>query len=175
LRYKDADFNLDLSYITRRVIAMGYPGSGLNGLVRNHIGDVVLYFQKYHDLKIKIYNMCNDKFVDPSVIQMTPPGLNRTLRLAYFPMMDHNPGPVPIILKFTIDAVLYLAADPENTIAVHCKAGKGRTGLAICAYFILTEQVSSAVDAVKLFNSRRTTNGKGLGIASQIRYLDYFH
>ena len=54
-------------------------------------------------------------------------------------MMDHNPGPIPIILKFTIDAVCYLASDEDNIIAVHCKAGKGRTGLAICAYFILTE------------------------------------
>jgi len=23
---------------------MGYPGSGLSGLVRNHVGDVILYF-----------------------------------------------------------------------------------------------------------------------------------
>ncbi len=64
LRYKDGDFNLDLSYITRRVIAMGYPGNGLFGLFRNHIDDVVTYFHKYHELKIKIYNMCNDKFVN---------------------------------------------------------------------------------------------------------------
>ena len=81
-------------------------------------------------------------------------------------MMDHNPGPVPIIFKFVIDALLYLAQDKENTIAVHCKAGKGRTGLAICAYFLMIEAVDSAEAAVKLFNSRRTTNGKGLGIAS---------
>ena len=44
LRYKDSDFNLDLSYITNRVIAMGYPGSGLAGLIRNSVGDVILYF-----------------------------------------------------------------------------------------------------------------------------------
>lgn len=81
-------------------------------------------------------------------------------------MMDHNPGPVPLIFKFTVDAVLYLAEDPENTIAVHCKAGKGRTGLAICALFIFTEAVKTATEAVKLFNSRRTSNGKGIGIAS---------
>ena len=81
-------------------------------------------------------------------------------------MMDHNPGPVPLIFKFTVDAVLYLADDPENTIAVHCKAGKGRTGLAICALFIFTEAVKTATEAVKLFNSRRTSNGKGIGIAS---------
>ena len=37
LRYKDGDFNLDLSYITKRVIAMGYPGSGFYGLYRNRL------------------------------------------------------------------------------------------------------------------------------------------
>jgi phosphatidylinositol-3,4,5-trisphosphate 3-phosphatase/dual-specificity protein phosphatase PTEN len=166
LRYKDCEFNLDLSYITRRVIAMGYPGSGLNGLVRNHVGDVILYFKKYHSLKIKIYNMCNDKFVDPQVLRLETPAQDRDVRLAYFPMMDHNPGPIPTIFKFVIDAVLYLASDPENTVAVHCKAGKGRTGLAICAYFLFIEAVENAELAVTLFNSRRTTNGKGLGIAS---------
>jgi protein-tyrosine phosphatase len=117
---------------------MGYPGRGFSSLVRNNLGDVVLYFKKYHDLKIKIYNMCNDKFVNPNILQLDTPGLDRKIKLAYFPMMDHNPGPVPIIFRFTIDAVLYLASDPEHTIAVHCKAGKGRTGLAISAYFLFT-------------------------------------
>ena len=55
-RYKDTEFNLDMSYITERVIAMGFPGSGLNSLVRNDVGEVILYCKKYHDLKIKIYN-----------------------------------------------------------------------------------------------------------------------
>lgn len=70
LRYKDGDFNLDLSYITKRVIAMGYPGSGFYGLYRNRLQDVVSYFEKYHSLKIKIYNMCNDKFVDVNMLSM---------------------------------------------------------------------------------------------------------
>lgn len=108
-RYKDSEFNLDMSYITERVIAMGFPGSGLNSLVRNDVGDIILYCKKYHDLKIKIYNLCNDKFVNPNILQLDTPGIDRKIRLAYFPMMDHNPGPIPIIFKFNIDAVLYLA------------------------------------------------------------------
>lgn len=56
---------------------MGYPGSGLSGLVRNDVGDVILYFKKYHDLKIKIYNMCNDKFVNVNVLSFNTPGLDR--------------------------------------------------------------------------------------------------
>ena len=111
LRYTDADFNLDLSYITSRVIAMGYPGSGLNSLVRNNVDDVLVYFKRYHGLKLKIYNMCNDKFVDPNILEVATAPQDVKVRLAYFPMMDHNPGPLPIIWKFIVDAVLYLAGN----------------------------------------------------------------
>lgn len=88
--------------------------------------------------------------------------------------MDHNPGPLPMIFKFSVDAVLFLAQHPDNTIAVHCKAGKGRTGLAICAYFVLQEAFKTSEEAVLAFNQRRTNNSKGLSIPSQMRYLQYF-
>jgi phosphatidylinositol-3,4,5-trisphosphate 3-phosphatase/dual-specificity protein phosphatase PTEN len=69
-------------------------------------------------------------------------------------MMDHNPGPIPTIFRFTLDVAMFLAADVENIVAVHCKAGKGRSGLAICSYLILIEAVDTADNAIKLFNSR---------------------
>ena len=36
MRYTDGEFNLDLSYITPRVIAMGHPGKGVYSLFRNN-------------------------------------------------------------------------------------------------------------------------------------------
>lgn len=36
-----------------------------------------------------------------------------------------------MMLEFSVDAVIYLAQHPENIIAIHCKAGKGRTGVMI--------------------------------------------
>ena len=51
-------------------------------------------------------------------------------------------------------------------VAIHCKAGKGRTGVAISAYLIFMEAVVDAYEAVEFFNSRRTKDGKGLAVAS---------
>jgi phosphatidylinositol-3,4,5-trisphosphate 3-phosphatase/dual-specificity protein phosphatase PTEN len=39
-RYIDENYNLDLSYITPRIIAMAYPASGLQSVYRNDIKTV---------------------------------------------------------------------------------------------------------------------------------------
>jgi hypothetical protein len=89
-------------------------------------------------------------------------------------MMDHNPAPLKTIFYFCLDALLFLCQDPENVIAVHCKAGKGRTGLAIASYITFMEGSQDAYEAVKIFNNRRTIDNQGLKIPSQIRYVHYF-
>lgn len=43
-RYKQSGYNLDLTYVTERIIAMSFPASGVESVYRNHISDVSLYF-----------------------------------------------------------------------------------------------------------------------------------
>ena len=78
------------------------------------------------------------------------------------------------MMSFCKDADKFLRADNQNVIAIHCKAGKGRTGLMLCCYLIYSGFVNNAEHALKYYGIMRTTNGKGVTIQSQIRYLYFF-
>jgi phosphatidylinositol-3,4,5-trisphosphate 3-phosphatase and dual-specificity protein phosphatase PTEN len=64
MRYLTEDFNLDLAYISKRVIAMGYPASGIRSIYRNPLGQVLEFFRKQHKSKVKVYNLCDDSFIN---------------------------------------------------------------------------------------------------------------
>ena len=52
--------------------------------------------------------MCNDAFVNTKVLSLA----DGMIKLAYFPFMDHNPGPIDKVFQLVLDAMLYLASDP---------------------------------------------------------------
>ena len=57
-RFNNSDFNLDLTYITNRIIACGFPAEGMEALYRNKKEDLVRFFQTYHGSMAKVYNLC---------------------------------------------------------------------------------------------------------------------
>ena len=60
-------------------------------------------------------------------------------------MWSRHNGPnssVPVcsdMVHFVQDVAAWLGEDPDNVIAVHCKGGKGRTGLMVCTYLMQTD------------------------------------
>ncbi len=56
----------------------------------------------------------------------------------------------------------WLKANETNVAAIHCKAGKGRTGLMICCWLIHSGQCANAEDAMDFFGGIRTADGKVL-------------
>ena len=59
-----------------------------------------------------------------------------------------------------MDLVIYLSKNPENSAAIHCKAGKGRTGVMICSYLIFSGISSSTNIAIQTYTYRRSTHNK---------------
>ena len=62
----------------------------------------------------------------------------------------------------------------EPVIVVHCKAGKGRTGMMICALLVFLGMFGSHTDASAHYNAQRAKNKKALTICSQKRYVKFF-
>eukprot|EP01028_Stygiella_incarcerata_P012517 TRINITY_DN780_c0_g1_i1.p1 TRINITY_DN780_c0_g1~~TRINITY_DN780_c0_g1_i1.p1 ORF type:complete len:246 (+),score=38.41 TRINITY_DN780_c0_g1_i1:85-738(+) len=61
-----------------------------------------------------------------------------------------------------------------NVIKVHCKAGKGRTGVMLSAFLLYSGHVSSAKEAIEFFGRMRASDGHGVTLPSQLRYIGYF-
>ena len=92
----------------------------------------------------------------------------------YFPFKDHEPPPLNIIRPFCEDAAKFLNSDPKNVIAIHCLAGKGRTGTLISCLLLYMKQFLIATACLKYYGLVRVENGRGVTVPSQIRYVYYF-
>jgi phosphatidylinositol-3,4,5-trisphosphate 3-phosphatase/dual-specificity protein phosphatase PTEN len=160
-------FDLDMAYITERVIGMGFPATGCETLYRNSLADLKLYLDRFHG-EYKIYNLCIEKK------RIYPKEIWTDKKVGLFPFNDHAPCPIKLILDFCIDICLYLTINPKSVACIHCKAGKGRTGVMIVCYLLFSGLCQTADEALTHYASQRTLNGKGVTIPSQIRYIKYF-
>jgi len=53
---------LDVSYITSRLIVMSYPAEGVESAIKNHIDDVREFLETHHPGSYTIYNLSNRSY-----------------------------------------------------------------------------------------------------------------
>ncbi|KAM6283882.1 phosphatidylinositol 3,4,5-trisphosphate 3-phosphatase TPTE2-like isoform 1-T1 [Spheniscus humboldti] len=169
-RYMKDGFDLDLTYVTDRIIAMSFPSSGKQSFYRNPIEEVARFLDTKHADHYKVYNLCSEKGYDPKYFHY---------RVERIFIDDHNVPALQDMLKFTASVREWMSQDEKNIIAIHCKGGKGRTGTMVCTWLIDSDQFESAKESLDYFGERRTdrstsTKFQGVETPSQSRYVGYY-
>ena len=157
-------FDLDLTYITPRIIGMGLPSTSIEGIYRNNMEDVKRFFATRHKNHYKVYNLCEEKTYPKDTFYQQ----------AYYPFVDHEAPPISLLITFCQDAASFLAENVNNVVAIHCKAGKGRTGTFICCLMLHIKLLNTAEECLAYYGMMRAGDGKGVTIPSQIRYVHYY-
>lgn len=90
-RYQQDGFNLDLTYITDRIIAMGYPADTTEALYRNSMSHIVKFLEQYHSAHYKVFNLRGQYVYDTSRFHN---------RVVSFEMADHQPPRLELMAPF---------------------------------------------------------------------------
>lgn len=77
---------------------------------------------------------------------------------ANYPFDDHQAPPFSTLMDICRDAAEWLNRDKDNVVAIHCKAGKGRTGTVIAAILLHLGEAEDAEKAMEIYGDARTKN-----------------
>ena len=129
-RYEQDGFSLDLTFITPRVMAMGFPGEGLEGAYRNSLEEVSRFFHlKFGAGNFLIINLSERAY---SYARL---GSEAVLEMGF---TDLHTCPLHLALTLARRMQEFLDRGPRKVVAVHCLAGKGRTGVVVAAWLLCT-------------------------------------
>lgn len=101
-RTKAGKYNLDLTYITNRIIACGFPAEGFEAYYRNRKSDIIDFLEEHHDKMVKIYNLCAEAKYQYSQDSV------KAFSISKFPFLDHNVTNLQKVFTFCMDAALFL-------------------------------------------------------------------
>lgn len=108
--------DLDISYITSRILVMPYPSEGIESAYRtNHIDDVRLFLDsRFPNLKYSVYNVSGKSYHSLKF------GQNRVVDCT-FAYPEHYKAPLlNSLYQLCQDIYQYLAGDSRHIAVIHC-------------------------------------------------------
>uniref|UniRef100_A0A8C7S9S2 Tensin 3 n=1 Tax=Oncorhynchus mykiss TaxID=8022 RepID=A0A8C7S9S2_ONCMY len=156
-------YELDLTYVTERIIAVSFPRACSEEIYFHNLKDVTRMLKSKHADNYLIINL-SEKRHDLS--KMNP----KTLDTGW---PDLHAPPLDKICTICKAMENWLNADPLHVVVIHCRGGKGRIGVVISSFVHFTDISASADQALDRFAMRKYYDDKvsALMTPSQKRYV----
>jgi len=163
-RFKKDGYDLDLTYITDRLIVLGMTSSETAlSPWKNNAYEVYEFLETHHRNRYKIFNLTtstpdHELFRGKSYWFGWPAG--------------HTPS-LENLFKIIVALTDWLALDPNNVAVIYSDGGKGRAGVVVASYLVYSGIIPNATDALNYYASMRSPQHHGITIPSQRRYVNY--
>ncbi|XP_035027452.1 tensin-3 isoform X1 [Hippoglossus stenolepis] len=156
-------YELDLTYITERIIAVSFPRGCTEEIYSHNLKDVTRMLKSKHADNYLIINLSERRH---DLSRMNP----KTLDTGW---PDLHAPPLDKICTICKAMEGWLNADPLHVAVIHCRGGKGRIGVVISSFVHFTDVSASADQALDRFAMRKYYDDKvsALMTPSQKRYV----
>ncbi|XP_033620811.1 tensin-3, partial [Fukomys damarensis] len=156
---------LDLTYITERIIAMSFPTGCSEESYLHSLQEVTRMLKSKHGDNYLVLNLSEKRFdlakLNPKIMDVGWPEL-------------HAP-PLDKMCTICKAQESWLNSDPQHVVVIHCRGGKGRIGVVISSYMHFTHVSASADQALDRFAMKKFYDDKvsALMQPSQKRYVQF--
>ncbi|XP_051840457.1 tensin-3 isoform X2 [Antechinus flavipes] len=158
-------YELDLTYITERIIAVSFPASCSEETYLHNLQDVTRMLKSKHGDNYLVINLSEKRYdltkLNPKIMDVGWPDL-------------HAP-PLDKMCTICKAQENWLNSDPQHVVVIHCRGGKGRIGVVISSYMHFTNVSASADQALDRFAMKKFFDDKvsALMQPSQKRYVHF--
>uniref|UniRef100_A0AAY5KGQ1 Tensin 1b n=1 Tax=Esox lucius TaxID=8010 RepID=A0AAY5KGQ1_ESOLU len=166
LQALDETYEVDLLYITERIIAVSFPSCVEETSYTANLREVASMLRSKHQDNYLLFNLSEKRY---DINQLNP----KVLDLGW---PDHHAPALDKICSICKAMDTWLSADGRNVVVIHNKGNRGRTGVVVAAYMHYSNISASADQALDRFAMKRFYEDKVLpvGQPSQKRYVEYF-
>uniref|UniRef100_A0A8C2WJR9 Tensin 3 n=2 Tax=Cyclopterus lumpus TaxID=8103 RepID=A0A8C2WJR9_CYCLU len=156
-------YELDLTYVTERIIAVSFPRGCTEEIYSHNLKDVTRMLKSKHADNYLIINLSEKRH---DLTKMNP----KTLDTGW---PDMHAPPLDKICTICKAMESWLNTDPLHVAVIHCRGGKGRIGVVISSFVHFTDVSASADQALDRFAMRKYYDDKvsALMTPSQKRYV----
>uniref|UniRef100_A0A673TK62 Tensin 1 n=2 Tax=Suricata suricatta TaxID=37032 RepID=A0A673TK62_SURSU len=157
---------LDLVYVTERIIAVSFPSTANEENFRSNLREVAQMLKSKHGGSYLLFNLSERR---PDITKLHA-------KVLEFGWPDLHTPALEKICSVCKAMDTWLNAEPHNVVVLHNKGNRGRIGVVIAAYMHYSNISASADQALDRFAMKRFYEDKivPIGQPSQRRYVHYF-
>jgi len=152
---------LDISYITSRLIVMSCPTEGIESAAfGNHIDFIKEALESKHGRNYRIYNLANKTYKKEKFSQVIDVGTNLSVNKA---------PPISLMTKMCSNIVKFLNENSQNVCVINCVDGRNISAIGVSTLIMYCNLIKNVDSCLNLFHVKR--GGNVFLTSGQYKYL----